>query len=342
LKYTDEQLQGAVRNGIFTETQVRDFTAFVEREYDSVSGIQRVLYYGGALITISALTWLMKSSWDSFGAQGMLVVAIGYFAAFMAAGYVLFFRKSLPVAGGLLFSVAIAVVPLLVFSVMKAFDFWPQDTEYGDFYAWIKGKWVVLELATIVVALAIFARTKFSFILFLVSFALWFMSMDIVPILYGENDFSWTARAHVSMAFGAAMIAAGYFSDLKFRKDYSFWLYLFGLMTLTFGFSVFYNDNLFMLCALGLVHVFLIVLSLVLDRTVFLVFGTLGIMEFLSRVSYEWFADSPLFPFSLTVIGVLLIALGVAYQRNRKAIDEAMQKRLPEALLRVRPKRLRE
>jgi uncharacterized membrane protein YjjP (DUF1212 family) len=128
-------------------------------------------------------------------------------------------------------------------------------------------------------------------------------------------------------------------ADIKFKKDYSFWLYLFGLITLSSGLSVFYNENLFKFIMLGVINVLLILFSLFINRNVFIVFGIIGVMEFLSRLSWEFFEGSVFFPFALTIIGVLLILSGIFFQKNRKSIEENFINKLPIFILNLRPKR---
>ena len=337
MKYTEEHLQYAKDKGVFSDEQIINFKRLIDTDFNSSSKFQNILYYGGGLLIMSALTWLLLTNWDDFGAIGILIISTIYLFVFLFAGYYLYFHKKLTLPGGLLFCVAISVMPLLVFSIMRFFNFWPADSAYSDFYIWVKGKWIIMEIATIAVALPVLFKTRFPFIVFLISFALWFMSMDIVPIIYSENSISWTNRSDISQIFGIAMVIVAYFLDLKSKKRYSFWLYLFGLITITSGFSVFYNRDTAALAILLAVHVCMIFLSLFLEQPVFIVFGMIGITEFLMRISYIWFKDSPVFPFLLTIIGMFLIFSGIVYQKNRIKIDSAIVKRIPKSIRWLRP-----
>jgi hypothetical protein len=339
MKYTDEQLNEAVKNDIFTNEQIDKFREYVQNNDNQITKFQKILYYGGGLLIISAMTWLMGTSWSKFGHIGITAISGSYIIVFLIAGYYIFYKKGLEVAGGLLFSVSIAVTPLFVFSLLRIFDFWPQTWEYDDYYVWIKGKWIILEISAVVVSLPILLKTKFPFIVFLIAGALWFFSMDIVPIIYEKTNFTWTERANVSNIFGLFMIGAGYFFDIKFKKDYSFWMYLFGLITLSSGLSIFYNDNIIKFLLLGAANVLLILFSVFINRNVFLVFGTIGLTEFLGRLSWKLFEGSVFFPFALTIIGVLLILSGIFFQKNRKNIEKNILSKVPVKLLDLRPKR---
>ena len=339
VKYTDEQLDDGVKNNIFTNEQVSKFREYIKNCNNQITRFHKVLYYGGALLIISAMTWLMKSSWDRFGALGISFISAAYIVVFLIAGYFVFFKKNLEVAGGLLFAIPIAVTPLFVFSILRIFEFWPDSWAYDDYYVWVKGKWIVLELSAILVALPILIKTKFPFHVFLIAGSLWFFSMDIVPIIYKTTQITWTQRAFISQIFGLCMIGIGYFTDVKFKKDYAFWIYLFGLITLVSGLSVFYNANIFKFILFGIANILLILFSLFINRNVFLVFGAIGIIEFLSRLSWKFFESSLYFPFALTLIGLLLIFSGIFFQKNKKKIEENIVNKLPRFILDLRPKR---
>ena len=339
MKYTDEQLNEAVKNNIFTNEQIVKFRDFIQNNNNQVTKFQKILYYGGGLLIISAMTWLMGTGWTNFGNLGITVISASYIIVFLITGYYIFFRKKLEVAGGLLFSVSIAVTPLFVFSLLRLFNFWPQEWDYNDYYIWIKGKFVILEISVILIAIPILLKTKFPFIVFLIAGSLWFFSMDIVPIIYEKTHFTWTERAIVSNIFGLIMIGIGYFADIKFKRDYSFWLYIFGLITLSSGLSVFYNDNIFKFMILGAANILLILFSVYINRNVFLVFGAIGLIQFLSRLSWKFFEGSVFFPFALTLIGVLLILSGIYFQKNKKNIEKNILSKIPSNILDLRPKR---
>jgi hypothetical protein len=73
----------------------------------------------------------------------------------------------------------------------------------------------------------------------------------------------------------------------------------------------------------------LIVVSTLLDRRVFAVFGCLGVGGYLSYLMFRLFRGSLFLPMALTVIGVGIIIATVAYQRNRGRIDVFLAGLLP-------------
>ena len=73
-----------------------------------------------------------------------------------------------------------------------------------------------------------------------------------------------------------------------------------------------------------------------LGRRVYAVFGVIGIAIYLGDLANKVFKDSLLFPFALSLIGVAVIAAGLLYHRNERAIAAWLSAHLPAALLRFR------
>ena len=81
----------------------------------------------------------------------------------------------------------------------------------------------------------------------------------------------------------------------------------------------------------------LILLSVVLKRRVFVVFGAIGVFAYTAHLADELFAESALFPFVLSAAGLAIIALGLVYAKNRPRLERAAQKLLPETARRFLP-----
>jgi hypothetical protein len=303
-----------------------------------------VAYYFGALVVISAMGVFMTLAWSSVGSLGLTAFAVAYGVAFWMAGESLW-KRGLSVPGGLLFTMAVSMTPLAVYGIQDAIGIWPQGDPgaYRDYYTLVRGSWIILELATIGVGTAAIVQRPFPFLTAPIAFALWFMSMDLAPLVFGESASDWESRTWVSLWFGLAMLLAAYWVDLKnqLRQDFAFWGYLFGLMAFWGGLSLMDSGSelsKFAYCAINLA---LIVLSVLLRQRSFIVFGALGVLGYLGHLSYRVFEDSLLFPVALTVLGILIIYAGVLYQRNAAAIAERMQTSLPEEIRALVPPRAR-
>lgn len=346
LTVTWDDLQTAVANQVVTAEQAdRLWDFFGQRtsarpKFDAA----HVAYYGGAVIVLGAMGWLLTEAWDGLNGFAVTLIAALYAAAFWQAGETLW-KKGLATPGGLLFTLAVWMVPLGIHGLERALNLWPQGDpgSYRDYYVWVKGSWLLMEVGTIAAgALAIWHR-PFPFLTFPIAFALWFMSMDLTPMIFGKTEFTWDERKWVSMMFGLAMLLAAYLADLRnrVRQDFAFWGYLFGVVAFWGGLSLMEGGTELSKFAYCLINIGLIVVSILLRQRVFLVFGALGVLGYLGHLSYRVFEDSILFPVVLTMVGISLIYLGVLYQRHSKAIAETLQARLPPTLHDLIPPRAR-
>ena len=70
----------------------------------------------------------------------------------------------------------------------------------------------------------------------------------------------------------------------------------------------------------------------VLNRRVFVVFGGLGAAVYFGHLAADVFEDSWLFPVALTAIGLLIIYLGIVWQKHEQAITRQLRSVLPAVL----------
>jgi hypothetical protein len=336
-----EDLDWAASEKLISADQASLLWTRLEARYSNRSnfGVANVAYYLGALVVMSALGWFMTLGWQKFGGGGIFLIATGYAIAFLLAGYYLWFSQNLKIPGGLLFTLAVWMVPLAIYGLEQLTGIWPQSDPgtFRDYHIWIKGSWVLMEVGTILAGLIALKFIRFPFLTFPIAFSLWYMSMDLTPLLLRRNEFTWNERLWVSLIFGAFILLVSYVVDRRTREDYAFWGYLFGLMAFWGGLSLMQSNselNKFLYC---LINVGLMLAAIFLDRRAFLVFGGLGVFVYLGHLSYEVFKDSMMFPFALSVLGLLIIFLGIKYQRNREAIEAAILNSLPDSLKNLRP-----
>jgi len=343
---TWDDLQSATTAGILTEAQADGlWEAFGERtaarpRFDAA----HVAYYAGAVIVLAAMGWLLTEAWDAMNGIAVALVAGAYGFAFWRAGESLW-AKGLSTPGGLLFTIAVWMVPLVIYGVERATGIWPQGYPggYNDYYVLVKGSWALMEVGTVAAGVFAITRRPFPFLVFPIAFALWFMSMDLTPLLFGKDEYSWDERKWVSMWFGLAMILATYFWDLRsrVRQDFAFWGYLFGLLAFWGSLSVMDSGSEASKLAYCAINVVLIVLSVLLRQRSFIVFGALGVLGYLGHLSYRVFNDSLLFPIVLTMTGIGVIYLGVLYQRHSAAIGRYAIDHVPEGIRDLIPPRAR-
>ena len=336
-----ELLSAAAETGIETESAAA-LWANLERgqagqsRFDTV----HVLYYFGALISILGMGLLGASQWDSLSGLGIVGLGLAYAAIFVGVAEWLRAREGRVTAPvGLLVSMAVSLTPVVVYGIQREFGLWAFEDpgEYRDFDSWIRSGWFVMELATIVTASLVLAIYRFPFLTAPVSFVLWYMSMDLTPILYPEAEWAWEERQLVSVWFGLAVLVVAYVVDLRFKRDFAFWLYLSGLLAFWGGLSSMDSGSELAKFGYFIINLGLIADGVFLRRRTFMVFGAFGVICYVGYLSYEHFEDQILFTLALGVIGIAIVALGVLISRNQQRLNAWTDSVIPDWLQRFRP-----
>ncbi len=298
-----------------------------------------VASYFGAMIVISAMGWFMTLGWEEFGGWGIFAIASLYAFGFVMAGRWLWRREGMRVPGGLLFTMAVCMTPLIVYGLEKGTGLWVEGEpgSFRDYHVWVKGCWLAMELSTIAAALLTLKWIRFPFLVAPIAFTLWYMSMDVTPLLFGKDEFNWEQRQLVSAVFGFVVLLVAYAVDRLMKDDFAFWLYLFGLMAFWGGLSFMESDSEIRKALYCLLNLMLMALSVILRRRAFAVFGALGITGYLGYLSSRIFKDSILFPFVLTAIGLGFIGMAVLYQRRRAEVEAALLRALPAGVRALQP-----
>jgi hypothetical protein len=347
MRYSDDDLRAAAAVGTITSNQLEGLLAFLatRQPQPAVSApkfdVVHLLWYMGALVVISAMGLFSTLAFSQMGGQALTATALVYAALFTAAGHYLWTVRKLRTPGGLLIAIAVSMIPLAVYGVQDAYGAWGNFGKPGtvrDFYVWIKGSWIFMEIATIAGSAIALRFYRFPFIVSIMAVALWFLSMDVVPWITGSPIGNWETSRRVSVGFGLGIIVAAVIVNLRQRAgDFAFWLYLFGVLTFWGGITATSDGTALdkaLYCAMNLGF---LLLAAYLGRRVFAVFGTIGIMIYLGDLADKFFSNSILFPFALSLIGVGIIALGLYFHRHQHAIGAWVELHLPDALKRLRP-----
>ena len=245
-KISKNDLLIAAKKDVISEDQVERLWDTLLADSGSVksSRILQFIYYFGALLVISAMTWFMTLRWSWLNGGGLCLVALSYGVAFFTSGYLLWQKEKFRIPGGLLITVAVCMAPLVIFGLEKYSGIWPAGDpgDYTGYYIWVKGSWLFMEIGTILTGFLALRFVRFPFITAPIAMSLWFLSMDITPVLFGELDFTWKQQCWVSLFFGLGLLFFSYFVDRKSQRDFAFWGYLFGTLTFLGGLSLFSLD----------------------------------------------------------------------------------------------------
>jgi hypothetical protein len=342
------QLQAAVEAGDISAEQAERLWA---RWADSASGgsaiaaprfsFTHVLYYFGGMLAIGAMTLFMTLGWELFGAWGVLLLAVGYGVGAIAVAKNLL-RRGLHIPAGILATLAVCLVPLATWALQMALGLWPDGPHdnYRDFHRFIDWRWLWLELATLAAAVVMLWWLRLPFMVMPVAVTLWYLWMDLTHMLMQKEGFDWQFTRDTSLLFGIATVAIAVWVDLRTRlashprdrQDFAFWLYLFGVLMFWGGLSLRESDSELAKAGYAAINVVMVFLGAAISRRVFTVFGAIGVAGYLGYLSYKVFADSLLFPFVLTLLGLAIVALGIWWQRREARIHAALVGWLPAPL----------
>jgi len=329
------RLAQAVRAGILDEPQAARLLEFFAQDHEQPRfSLVHVLYYLGGMIAIGAMSLFMTLGWNSLGGWGGFVTTLCYFVLFIALTHWFLERKHLAIPAGIMATLAVVMVPLAIFWAQTALGYWDASKPYRDYHAFIDGRWLMMELGTLAIGAALLWRYRFPFMLMPIAVTLWYMSMDLVPFLFGAGLYDFEIRKSVSLYFGLVTVLLAFWVDIRsrFSRDYAFWLYLFGVLTFWGGLSLIDSGSELGKLAYCGINLLMILLGAVLGRRVFAVFGGLGVAGYLGHLSWRVFRDSLVFPFALTLIGLAIIWLGVVWQRREGEWSARLRALLPAAL----------
>lgn len=332
LKIDSSDLTRAVQAGVLQPGQDQALLDFLQHApHDRPSfQLSHVAYYFGALLIIGAMGWLMTEAWMSIGDVALLLISGAYLLLLLLGGRSLW-QRGQTIPGGLLAAVAVSLTPLVVFAVQRVFGLWPMDdtqTNYVDYYRYVQGGWLVMEVATVIVGLLVLRLTPFPFIVMPMAVALWFMSMDLSELLHGEY-FNWEQRREVSLWFGLLILLGSLLVDGRSKQDFAFWGYLAGLIAFWGGLSLMDSGSELGKALYCLINLGLIGLAVLLRRPLFMVFGAIGVAGYLGYLAHDVFEDSLLFPVVVSLIGLGVIGLGMLYQKHRESMTHALRQRIP-------------
>lgn len=337
LRISLEDLDQAQALNLIDPTKRGELEVFLLEASKKRSGDSRLVsfaYYLGAMMVISALTWFVVDAWDSMSGMGLALVALVYGLGFGFFGCRFYRKDETRILGGLLVTIAVCLTPMLVYGIQKETGLWGGEElgHYANLYQWVRSGWCLMEISTVAVVLTSMRWIRFSFLAFPMAFSLWFLSMDVSPILSVD-------RRLVSMAFGLIMGICAFWWDMKRKQDdpeYGFWLHLFGAVAFWGGLTLLDSRDEFSRMIYGTVNLGLMFLSLVLDRSIYMTLGAIGFFGYLSHLAWSLFADFFYFPFVLVAFGLVVMFCGLWYSRRKSAIEKWVAGRLPSWLLRLR------
>ena len=255
----------------------------------------------GVLLVIGAHAWWATKGYQSMGMGIVLVLTLLWQAGFLCAA-----EWAKRARYGLLESGFAAIVafytPLTIFSIERLLgaDFEHQD--YQDFYPWISGGWVFMEIGSIAVAAALLYRYRRPLLTLPLTLFTGFLLMDgTVRLLGGFDDDTLIKR--VVLGGGIVIGLAGVLLDYQGWRRFAFWPHLTSIWLIAWGLPLCTGDRtwpLFLVAAVDLL------VGVWLARVVYLAAG--GVIGW---IAISMNAHGALFPFILMAGGILFILAAI-------------------------------
>ncbi len=319
-----KELLAKIQNGELTVTEIQQAIGVSSdtssKDDEPSSRLSTVLYFIGGGVVFLGMVFLIAQEWQRFSGTMKIFVSFGSGLAAFVVGVLLTSQKRLGAVGPAFFLIAALLLPGGLF---VAYD------ELGVNIATV--------IAQIQIAGILFAGYLTAYLLMrenvLLTFAfifgswLFMASMDYfvrgVPIFDHWRFFSYT----ILLLGLAYMLLAYSFAETE-RAALSGWLYSFGVMgflsaALALGGwkpsqSIFW-EAIYPGLVFGIIF-----LSTHLKSKSLLIFGSLALGIYLTKITAQYFSDSLGWAFSLVIIGFLL--MGVAYlavRLNRRYVSSA-------------------
>lgn len=340
---TDDLLQRAVERGILTDAQRASVLALAAESGPAPRELPRgfnwvtVAYVLGAALVVFAGGWFLAQRWLALGPTGVLLIVLAYAGAAALSSRWLRSHE-FPEAAGVAAMVAVSLTPVAVWSLESLSGWWPTESwgqpYYPGYPAAEASRWVVAELATILAALLVLRRRKYSALGFPIAVAL-FGLVNHVPRamdLFATNLFLTPVLERWLLLAGALIVLA--IADSVDRRvprgrepgagDFAFPLWTVGLVALGSAILSFWPTA-------GVMHHFLPVLalgaiaaSLIMGRRTHLVFGILALFMYLLWLAAEVFRSTAYFPLALAGLGAALLFATVWFQRRFPSMTQRL------------------
>lgn len=278
----------------------RDGTAFISQTGLS-RAVQALVGLGVALV-IGAHAWWSTTGYEAMGIGIVLALTLLWQAGFLTAAEAAKRRGHNLLEAG--FAAVVAFyTPLTIYSIERLLGVRFENNRYKDFYPWISGGWVFMELGSIAVAAVLLYRYRRPFLLLPMTLFTGFLFMDATARIIGEGLDDEKTLTRVVLAGGIALGLGAVGLDYLGWRRFAFWPHLVSIWLVAWGLPFCTGDHtisLFIVAAVDLA------VGVWLARLVYLAAGAI-----IGWVAISLNAHGAAFPFILMAGGLVFIVTAV-------------------------------
>jgi len=273
----------------------------------------QVLVWVGTVAVIGAHAWWSTDGYESLGIGVVLVLTLVWQAGFFVVAEWARRREYALLEAGFA-AIVVFYTPLTAYSIERLLGVQFKWNDFDDFYPYVSGGWIFMELAVIAAALLALARYRRPFLMLPLTLFAGFLAMDGATRVFGGWDHE-RAVEYVVLVVGILALAIGTALDYRGWRRFAFWPHLGGMWLVGWGLDLVCDGRhtlaLFLAAAIALA------LGVWLARVAYLAAG--GILGW-GALSVS--AHGAAFPFLLMVGGIGFIVLAIWLAR----VDSPMRR----------------
>ena len=283
------------------------------------SALSTILYYIGGGVVFLGMIFLIAQEWDQFGTGMKIFVTLGSGIAAFIMGVLFSGQERLGAAGPAFFLIAALLLPL---GLLVTYDEAGIDVDRLTAQIQIGG----ILFAAYLSAYALMRKNVLLTFAFIFGTGLFFSLTDYMTSGVPMID-EWSFVNYRILFAGLAFMLFGYSFVGTVREPLTGWLYFFGVSGfLGAGLALGEwkpNQNVFWEAVYPGLVFGIIFLSTYIKSRIFLIFGSIALGAYLTKITAEYFSDSLGWAFSLVLVGFLLMGIAyVAVRVNRRHISQ--------------------
>lgn len=330
---TAEELQAAYAAGKTPEVQSR-FAKADESLFKHLS-VAEVLYYIGGFIVFIGIVVLLAQNWESFNTVLKLLVTLGASLVAFVVGILFGSRENTKGLSQPFYMIAVLTLPVGVYQLLSGLGM--KSEGVGVVTA-------VFSICSAFYLASFWMLRKIVFLLFGI-FSLSILFFTVTDQLIGGNlagEFQVNFYEYRLLILSLSYLLLGYAFDKTIVRALSGSLYALGIMGFLGAAYALQgwtpNQSLLWETLFPLFAFASMFLSTYLRRKTLLIFGAIGIMAYVIKITGQYFSEGLGWPFALVIAGLAFIGVGYfTYYLNKKYFNHATAVPMPPVVPPVFP-----